>query len=99
MLSITQPYRIELVSRGNAKNEALYWPTYSDKKGKLTHNIRVYMGNGDRVLDALIAHEFIHAWQEEQKLQEIHGPQFINMAQILENHTGLTQIYEKEIDI
>lgn len=98
MLSITRPYKIELLSSSNVESDALYWPVYSDKKGKLTHNIRVYLGNKHRTLEALIAHEFIHAWQEEQKLIEIHGPKFIAMARELEEHIGISGIYNKETD-
>ena len=99
ILKLARPFKIEIVSASNPKMDAAYWPKYSEKKLKLTHMIRVYLGQSARSLETLIAHEFIHAWQEENKLSEYHGPEFIRMARKLEYKLGLSEIYIPGTDI
>lgn len=99
-LRLKRPIKIILKDRANKKMRAGYWGLYA--KGKLdSHLIHIYLGkwgNGERSLQSLIAHELIHAWQEECGLTEIHGPQFARMAKEIEDLTGIKEIYLPEYD-
>lgn len=99
ILKISRPFKIELLSRESTKFDALYWAHYSEKRQNLTHRIRIYLGNCGRSLEACIAHEFIHAWQEEQGLTEYHGPEFIRMAQKLQYKLSLSGVYCPDTDV
>lgn len=98
-LEIKRPYRIELVSKPNKKYDGLYWAMYSDKHKFLAHKIRVYINNGNRSTNSLIAHELVHVWQEEKGLTEYHGPQFKKMARLIEAKFGLKNVYYPGVDI
>jgi hypothetical protein len=99
-LEIQKPYKIVLkpTLKGNA---AEYYAMM--RKGRLvSHLIRVSINNlkGDvRDLDTLLAHEFIHAWQQENSINEIHGPEFRRMARKLGKHLNLDDIYIKGTDV
>lgn len=97
-LHIKRPFKIHMLSSANEKFDAVYWPRYSDKKGNLTHDIKIYLGNNNRSIDALIAHEFIHAWQEEFNVKEYHGPEFIRHARFIEKALILKGVYIPEYD-
>lgn len=98
-LGIQKPYKIVLkpTLKGNA---AEYYEMR--RKGRLvSHLIRISIDNlqtDRRCLDTLIAHEFIHAWQAENDIVEIHGKQFRKMARGLGNVLGLEDIYIRGID-
>ena len=112
-LGIRYPFKIELVSKGHKKAHAYYWSICKNGgKGKLhSHFIRIYLGDiteDSRSYEQILAHEFIHAWQEEQGIDEyqekngvhmFHGPQFIEMADKLGYILGLENIYLKGIDL
>lgn len=99
-LKIEKPYKIVLKPslKGNA---AEYYAMV--RKGKLvSHLIRISIGSlkGDiRDLNTLIVHEFIHAWQEENNIDEIHGPEFRKMARKLEKLFNMENIYIKGTDV
>ena len=100
-LGLKSPYKIELVSKNNKKMTAGYWSLYKDGgKGELhCHVIKVYLGNKDyRDLETLIAHELIHAWQEENGYADIHGKSFKKMARKMSKKFDLPHIYIKDTD-
>ena len=99
-LKLKRPVNLRIVTRKNRWADAEYMPEYSDKTGKLKeHQITVYYKNNTRDLDVLIAHELIHAWQEENRAQETHGPAFIKYARKMEEHFGLREVYIPEVDL
>ena len=99
VLKITRPFNITIKSAENKKVDAWYIPIYSPKKHNLTHEIVIYFGNNTRPIESCIAHEFVHAWQEENGITEYHGPKFKYQAQKLEYITGLSGIFRAETDI
>jgi hypothetical protein len=98
-LGIEKPYKIILKPRlkGNA---AEYYEMR--RKGRLvSHLIRVSISNLEtdcRDLHTLIVHEFIHAWQAENNIVEVHGREFRRQAKSLGNILNLENIYIKGID-
>ncbi len=98
-LGLKKPFSVEIKSRKKKDCDAAYWGLYNEKGNLKSHLIRVYLGNNsNRSLETLIAHELIHAWQEEKGLKEIHGPEFIKMARKMEYKFCLSNIYIPEID-
>lgn len=98
-LKLKRPINLRIITRKNRFADAEYEPEYSDKTGKLIgHNITVYLRDNSREFDTLLAHELIHAWQEENKKQEIHGPYFIKYARKMEKHFNLREIYIPGVD-
>jgi hypothetical protein len=98
-LGLKKPVNLRIVTRKNRFADAEYEPEYSDKTGKLKeHNIIIYFKNNCRDFDTLVAHELIHAWQEENKKQETHGPFFIKYARKMEKEFNLREIYLPDID-
>ena len=99
-LGLKKPVNLRIITRKNKWADAEYEPEYSDKTGKLReHCITVYYKDNTRDLDVLIAHELIHAWQEENKAYETHGPAFIKYARKMEKHFGLREVYIPEVDL
>jgi hypothetical protein len=49
-------------------------------------------------LDELIAHELIHAWQQENNISEFHGLNFVLQAIALDEKFDLPNIYLAELD-
>jgi len=98
-LGIEKPYKIVLKPslKGNA---AEYYQMV--RQGKLvSHLIRVSVDNlhtDSRCLNTLIVHEFIHAWQAENGIVEVHGREFRKQAKALGNVLNLDNIYIKGID-
>jgi predicted SprT family Zn-dependent metalloprotease len=90
---------ITFTTRKNKKANAHYLPRYSNK-GKLTgHKVKVFLGDAvDRPLDSIVAHELIHAWQEEKGIDAIHGKKFASMAKIIARKFALREVYIKRID-
>jgi len=99
-LGLKRPFQIELKSRTNTKMDAS-WEGLYNSKGKLSsHLITVYLGNiSDRSLDSLIAHELIHAWQEEKGIIETHGSDFKIKSLQLAHMFELSAIYIPGRDI
>jgi len=99
-LGLKKPVNLRIITRKNKWADAEYEPEYSDKTGKLKeHLITVYYKDNTRDLDVLIAHELIHAWQEENKAHETHGPKFIKYARKMEKAFGLREVYIPEVDL
>lgn len=99
-LGLKKPVNLRIITRKNRWADAEYEGDYSDITGKLIgHNITVYFKNNSRDFETLIAHELIHAWQEENKKHETHGPAFIKHARKMEKHFGLNEIYIPEVDL
>lgn len=97
-LGILKPYNISIKARSNKHADAEYRAIY--KKGRLvSHDIRIYMGNAFRSLNTLIVHELIHAWQEENGVNEIHGKDFRYIARELSKKYKLPDIYIPGVDI
>ena len=98
-LGIRLPVTVAIKTRKGKDCDALYLPHYSDRTGKLIgHKITIYTVDTSRSFETLLAHELIHAWQEEKRLAEFHGPFFAEMAKLLERDFGLQEIYLQEID-
>lgn len=99
-LGLKKPVNLRIVTRKNRFADAEYEAEYSDKTGKLKeHQITIYYKNNCRDLDTLIAHELIHAWQEENKKTEIHGKYFIKYARKMEKDFNLKEIYIEGVDL
>ena len=99
LLKLKKPYKIVLKST-IGKNAAEYFGMYR-KNGLCGHTIRISVNNlasDSRCINTLIVHEFIHAWQEEVGLTEVHGPYFKKMAKILAEEFNLPRIYLKNAD-
>ena len=96
-LGITKEFRIVLKNKHNKKADAKYWGMYTDKI-LVYHLIHVYMLDACRDLDTLIAHELIHANQEEMGLNEAHGSYFQTEAKRMERIFGLSEIYIPDTD-
>ena len=98
-LGLKKPVNLRIITKRNRWADAEYEPEYSDKTGKLReHNITVYFRDNTRDFETLIAHELIHAWQEENRAYETHGPAFRKYARKMEKHFGLREIYIDGID-
>ena len=99
-LGLKRPFKIELKSHTNKNMDAAYWGLYNSRGKLSSHLIRVYLGNiSDRSLDALIAHELIHAWQEENGIIEIHGDKFKIKSVQLAHRFEISAIYIPGRDI
>lgn len=101
-LRLEKPFQIQLKSRKNKNQDAAYWAIYQDGgDGELSsHLIRIYLGNNaDRSVNSLIAHELIHAWQEENLIKEIHGQEFRTMSAQVSRRFSLKNVYIPERDI
>jgi hypothetical protein len=98
-LNIRFPVTITIKTRKGKDCDGLYLPHYSDRTGKLIgHKITIYTVGNTRSFETLLAHELIHAWQEEKRVAEFHGPFFAEMAKIIERDFGIKEIYLQEID-
>ncbi len=98
-LGIRLPVEVSVRTRRRADCDAFYIGVYSDKTGLLkSHKIVVYTVDAHRDFDTLLAHELIHAWQEEHKKAEIHGRHFQRLAQAMGEHFGLQNIYMPDVD-
>ena len=98
-LGLKKPVNLRIITKKNRWADAEYEGDYSDKTGKLIgHNITVYFKDNSRDFETLVAHELIHAWQEENKKSETHGPAFIKYARKMEKHFNLREIYLPDVD-
>lgn len=98
-LGLKKPVDLTIKTRKAKDCDAFYQPIYSDKNGELkSHRIVVYIINPERSFETLVAHELIHAWQEENHKQEMHGDWFQTKAEQLEDIFGLEDIYRSEVD-
>jgi len=99
-LGLQYPVEITVKSRLHKKMDGYHIPIYSDKTGNLKyHKIVIYTTDISRPFYTILAHELIHAWQEENsKRDEFHGKQFQKMASKMCDRFDLTQIYMQEYD-
>ena len=98
-LELKNPIEVQIRTKTKRDRDADYRAVY-DEAGELKlHIIRLYGFIQNRGLESVIAHELIHAWQEENYIEEIHGKDFVKMAKQMEKHFHLTQVYIPELDI
>jgi hypothetical protein len=98
-LGLKKPITLRIIPRKNSDCEAEYMPEYSERGKLCEHIITLYTKNPTRDFNTLIAHELIHAWQEENKKTETHGPAFIKYAKKIEKQFGLQDVYITGIDL
>lgn len=98
-LGLKKPINLRIITRKNKWADAEYEPEYTDRGKLREHLITIFYRDNTRDLDVLIAHELIHAWQEENKALETHGPAFIKYARKMETHFGLKEIYIPDVDL
>ena len=101
-LGLKSPVELTFKTKSNKHSDALYLPKFSNRGNLKAHKITVFLGNQDansrRTLDELIAHELIHAWQQENNIQEFHGLNFVLQAVRMQEKFGLPNIYLAELD-
>lgn len=98
-LGLKTPVIVRVNTRKNKHFDALYMPRYSDRTAKLLeHKITIHVGDNAREFDTLLAHELIHAWQEENGKAEIHGKHFKRLAKAMAEHFEIEEIYLKGVD-
>lgn len=102
-LKLNLPADIHIKGKANKDATAKYWGLYKGRKLK-RHLIHIYLGNiednpNERKLDTVIAHELIHAWQEEKGYKDIHGRSFKKMAAKLKTRfPKLGAVFDPEVD-
>lgn len=95
-LGLEKPYTIKLNSKGKKSASAEYRAIYNRGDILVSHQITIYLGNQDtdsRDIETLIAHELVHAFQEEHNIEEIHGDDFIDIAELLTMYLQTAGIY------
>ena len=97
-LELKKPVTLRLIPKCGRDFDAEYEPEYNERGKLCEHIITVYTKNSDRDFNTLIAHELIHAWQEENKKHETHGPAFIKYARKMEKDFGLREVYLPDVD-
>lgn len=99
-LGLRYPVEITIKTRLHKKMDGYHIPVYSDKTGNLRyHKIVIYITNISRPFYTVLAHELIHAWQEENsKRDEFHGKQFQKIASKMCAKFALERIYVPECD-
>lgn len=110
-LNIKKPYSVRFLSKGRGEYKTcagLYISRF--RYGKIvSHDITIHLdavSNAEYDIASVIAHEFIHACQEENNLwtEKYHDGLFVNLAKKLEfvlAHAGYklkTPIYDKLTD-
>lgn len=98
-LELKNPVEIQIRSKKKKKMEAGYWGLYAEDGELKSHLIRIYGFDTGRPLETLIAHELIHAWQEENYIDEVHGHMFITVAHNIGKAFGIPDIYIPELDL
>lgn len=99
-LGLQKPVMLTIKTRRGKDCDAYYMPQYSDRTGKLkAHRITIYTVESTRSFETLLAHELIHAKQEEQSKEEFHGKYFVKWAADLEKQfPTIKDIYLKGTD-
>lgn len=102
-LGLKMPVELTLKTKRNKYSDAHYLPKFSNRGNLKAHKIVVHLGNQDanskRTLDELVAHELIHAWQQENKIVEFHGANFIMMSIAMKHAFNLPNIYLADLDL
>jgi len=94
VLNIKYPVEVRLCFR-DSPNDAEYVPRYNNRGELKRHIIKLFVGNNHRDVETLIIHELIHAYQEENKIAEIHGKSFAKMAAKFPDYP---EVYIPELD-
>lgn len=100
-LELIKPVKIKFSKKSHKAWDAEYSPKFNKWGELVCHHIKIY-NNRDRgrSIATLIAHELIHAWQEEREIGDIHGKPFQKMARKLNSlYPELEPIYNPEMDI
>jgi len=98
-LGLKKPVYVTLTTRKHKVNDAWYQPRYGDSGKLQSHRIKVYLNTDtDRDIKSLIAHELIHAWQEENKIGGVHGKKFARKARAMSRRFVIPRIYRPELD-
>jgi hypothetical protein len=101
-LGLKSPVELTFKTKSNKTMDAVYYPKFSNRGNLKAHKITVFLGNQDvnspRTLDELVAHELIHAWQQENNLVEFHGINFVVQAIAMDDKFDLPNIYLAELD-
>ena len=99
MLKLKHPVNIMLVIKENEHYDGYYLAKHNDKGKLCGHRIRIYLNEDTaRTLEATIAHELIHAWQEENNDKAMHGKRFARRARRIEQEYGILNIYIPRVD-
>lgn len=105
ILGIKKPWDIRIKSKPDPSGYAAAYCEQHFRKGEIVkHIITIYIPNMESshyILDSVIAHEFIHAWQAENNIlnpKKYHNDQFVDMAKKLKRKLGIPGIYSKETD-
>ena len=95
-LNLKKPVEVRLCFR-DSDNDAEYTPRFNSHGELKRHIVKLFLSDdNNRDLETLLIHELIHAWQEENKITEIHGESFAKMAA---KWPGYPQVYVPEIDV
>lgn len=99
-LGLQKPVVVRIKTRKNKNDyDALYESFYSERTEKLLeHRITIYTQESSRSFEVLLAHELIHAWQEENSKAEIHGRHFKKWAKKMNEYFGLQNVYIRGVD-
>ena len=95
VLNLKFPVEVRLCFRDSV-NDAEYIPRFNARGELKRHIIKLFIAeNNSRDVETLIIHELIHAYQEENKITEIHGKSFAKMAARFPDYPN---IYIPELD-
>lgn len=97
-LGLKKPVHVTLKNRAGKDCDAYYLPRYNDAGKLVSHRITIFTVGNSRPLAVLLAHELIHAKQEELQKQEIHGRIFKKWAKAFYKNFALEDIFIKGID-
>lgn len=98
-LKLKKPINLRIITKKNRFCDAEYEPEFWENTGRLkAHRITIFLKDNSRSFETLLAHELIHAWQEENKKTEIHGEHFKKYARRMEQEFQLTEIYIPGVD-
>ena len=98
-LGLTKPVVVRINSRTHKAWDGYYIARYNNKGKLAEHRITVYLQDQSRDFNTTLAHELIHAWQEENGHTEFHGKHFKRIARKMEKSFGLVNVYIKGTDI
>lgn len=97
-LELQLPVEIRVKQKHNRKCDAYYLPKFN-KSGELRgHLIVIFTIGVSREFDTLLAHEMLHAKQQEMGLTEIHGKRFREWAENMQSDFKLSEIYIPGLD-
>ena len=86
-LELDYPMDIRIKTRTKKSCDAKYNAMLDCNNKLVNHRITIYLGNlenNSRTFDELLAHELIHAWQQEFHVDDIHGKPFQDCAEGLQ---------------